>query len=188
VRTRRVALFRGINVGRAKRVGMADLRALFASLGYRDVRTLLNSGNVVFTVPDTDRVAPGPRIEEAVATRLGVSSRVTVLSAAEVAVAVSENPLLAVAADPSRLLVTVLSRPADRTRLESLAQQDWAPDVLAIGKRVAYQWCPEGMLASRLATAVGRALGEAATSRNWATMIKLKALVEEPSAGDSPRA
>ena len=47
---RRVALLRGINVGRAKRISMGDLRALFTGLGYGDVRTLLNSGNVVFTV------------------------------------------------------------------------------------------------------------------------------------------
>jgi len=74
----------------------------------------------------------------------------------------------------------VLGKPADRTRLESLAQQDWAPEVLAIGGRVAYLWCAEGILASRLAAAVGRALGDAATSRNWTTMTKLKALAEAP--------
>ena len=52
---RYVALFRGINVGRAKRVAMADLRTLFEGLGYGDVRTLLNSGNVVFSAPATTR-------------------------------------------------------------------------------------------------------------------------------------
>ena len=51
---RYVALLRGINVGRAKRVAMADLRALLAELGYRDPRSLLNSGNLVFSSPQTD--------------------------------------------------------------------------------------------------------------------------------------
>lgn len=175
---RQVALVRGINVGRAKRIAMADLRALFESLGYRDVKTLLNSGNVVFTVPGTGRTNPAARIEKAMAERLGVSARVTVIGAKEIAAAVAENPLLNVAGDPSRLLVTVLNDPADRTRLEPLAQQDWAPDALAVGKRVAYLWCATGILDSRLAAAVNRALGDRATARNWATMLKLEALVE----------
>jgi uncharacterized protein (DUF1697 family) len=177
---RRIALIRGINVGRAKRVAMADLRAVVEGLGYRDVRTLLNSGNVVFTVPGTARGDAASRIEEAVAKRLGVSARVTVISAEELAAAVDENSLLEVASDPSRLLVTVLTRPADRSRLAPLAQQDWAPEAFAVGTRVAYLWCPESILASPLAAAVNRALGDGATSRNWATMLKLRALAGEP--------
>src|ERR1044071_9330055 len=152
------ALIRGINVGRAKRVGMAELRAMVEGLGYGEVRTLLNSGNVVFSAP---RVAPAKaaaRIEEGLASQLGVPARVTVLTAAEVAEAVADNPLLEVASDPTRLMVAVLADAAARRRLEPLAQQDWAPETLALGSRVAYLWCPEGILASRLSDAVGRAL------------------------------
>lgn len=176
---RQVALLRGINVGRAKRVAMADLRAVVEGLGYRDVRTLLNSGNVTFTVPGTDRADAAPRIEAAITKRLGVLTRVTVLTAAELAAAIDENPLLAVATNPSRLLVTVLTVPADRSRLAPLARQDWAPEALAIGRRVAYLWTPEGILVSQLAAAVNRVLGDAATSRNWATMLKLRALADQ---------
>jgi uncharacterized protein (DUF1697 family) len=175
---RHVALIRGINVGRAKRVAMADLRALVGDLGYGDVRTLLNSGNVVFTVPASVRTDPARSIEQAITARLGISARVTVLTAAELAAAVAENPLGKVATDPTRLLVTVLTNPADRKRLLPLARQDWTPDVLAVGRRVAYLWCPKGMLESRLAQAVSRLLGDAATARNWATVTKLHALVE----------
>src|SRR6266496_1648635 len=85
---RHVALIRGINVGRAKRVAMADLRALVGDLGYGEVRTLLNSGNVVFTVPASARGDPAPRIEQAMTARLGISARVTVLTAAELAAVV----------------------------------------------------------------------------------------------------
>lgn len=177
VARRQLALIRGINVGRAKRVAMADLRALVGDLGYIDVRTVLNSGNVVFTVPDTVRGDAGARIGKALASRLGVSARVTVLTAAELAAVVIDNPLREVADNPSRLLVTVLTNPADRTRLKPLAQQDWAPETLAIGVRVAYLWCPEGILVSRLSGAVDRVLGDAATSRNWTTITKLHAIV-----------
>jgi uncharacterized protein (DUF1697 family) len=171
-----VALLRGINVGRAKRVAMADLRALIEALGYRDVRTLLNSGNVVFTAAGAAPRDAAARIQEALAARLGVSSRVTVLTAAELAAAVTANPLLEVADNPSRLLVAVLANVADRRRLAPLAKQSWDPEVLALGARVAYLWCPAGLLASQLAEAVGRVLGDSVTTRNWATMTKLHAL------------
>jgi len=175
---RQVALLRGINVGKAKRVSMADLRALVEGLGYRDVRTLLNSGNVVFTVPTKAGGRPGPRIEQALADQLGVSARVTVLTAAEVRAAVAANPLGKVATDPSRLLVSVLRDPVDMARLEPLTKQVWGDDVLVLGPRVAYVWCPGGILESPLAAAVGQALGDGVTTRNWGTMIKLQALLD----------
>jgi len=173
---RYVALIRGINVGRAKRIAMADLRTLVEDLGYTNVRTLLNSGNIVFAASAKTARGSASRVERAIADRLHVSARVVVLSASELSEAIAGNPLLPIAADPSRLLVTILSEPSHRTRLDALTQQDWTPDALAVGARVAYLWCADGLLASRLAVAVGRALGDAATSRNWATMVKLHAL------------
>jgi uncharacterized protein (DUF1697 family) len=170
---RQIALIRGINVGRAKRVAMADLRALVEDLGYGDVRTLLNSGNVVFTSARAAAGAAAARIEKALATKLGVSARVTVLGEADLATVVTDNPLLKFADDPSRLLVAVLRNPADRAKLEPLLNQDWAAEVLALGTRVAYLWCAEGILTSRLAEAVSRLLGDAVTTRNWATVLKL---------------
>jgi len=170
------ALLRGINVGKAKRIAMADLRALVEGLGYRDVRTLLNSGNVVFSVPVKSKGDPAVRIQQAIARELGVTSRVTVLTAAELKTVVEKNPLLAIADDPSRHLVTVLSDAAARAKLQPLTRQDWTPDALALGKRAAYLWCASGILDSKLSQAAARALGDAATSRNWATILKLHAL------------
>ena len=178
---KQVALIRGINVGRAKRVAMAELRGLIEGLGYSSVRTLLNSGNVAFTTP---RRAPGnaaARIEAALATKLGVSARITVLTAAQLAAVVTENPLGKSAADPSRLLVCFLADPGDRSKLTRMRKLDWGKEVIAIGTRAAYLWCPDGILASRLHQAVIRTLGDAVTSRNWATVMKLHALT-----GDSP--
>jgi uncharacterized protein (DUF1697 family) len=171
-----VALIRGINVGKAKRISMADLRTLVEGLGYRDVKTLLNSGNVVFTAKAKSEVAAA-RIEKALTAATGVSARVTVLTAAELAEIVAENPLTAVAADPARHLVAVLNSWTDRSRLEPLMNQDWKPGRLAVGTRVAYLWCPDGILESPLVVALGKALKDSVTSRNWATMLKLQALV-----------
>ncbi|HKZ32506.1 MAG TPA: DUF1697 domain-containing protein [Vicinamibacteria bacterium] len=172
-----VALIRGINVGKAKRVAMGDLRALIAKLGYGDPRTLLNSGNVVF---DAGREAAGKvaaRIEEGMAAKLKVSARVTVLTGADFATVVEENPLGGMAANPSRLFVAFLSNPADGTRLKPLARQVWKPEALGLGSRAAYLWCPVGMIDSPLTEAVGRVLGDATTTRNWATVTKIRALL-----------
>lgn len=175
----RVALIRGINVGKAKRVAMADLRAGLEAIGYENVRTLLNSGNVVFTVPAKSKGDPAARVEEVLEKRLRVPARVLVLTAAELAEAVDGNPLLEQAeGEPARFLVAALAERVDRTSLTALAKQDWAPGALAIGKRVAYLWCADGILESKLLTAFSRATGDGATTRNWTTMVKLRALAE----------
>jgi len=172
-----VALLRGINVGTAKRVAMADLRGVMTGLGYSDVRTLLNSGNVVFTAPPRSG-DPSKRIEKEIAKRLGVSSRVTVLTAAELEVAVRGNSLVKVATHPSRLLVGALASRDDRSRLEPLTRKRWGIERLALGERVCYLWCPDGVIKSPLMKEVGRALGDAITSRNWSTIQKLHGLVQ----------
>jgi len=174
---RYVALLRGINVGKSKRVPMASLRALLEELGYTEVRTLLNSGNAVFTAA---RATPGklaPPIERAIFAALGVSSRVTVLSAAEIAEIIAGNPLLEVADNPSRLLVSVLADPSTRTRLVPLTKENWHPEAFRLGKRASYLWLPRGVIDSRVAKAVDKALGDGVTARNWATMLKLHALL-----------
>jgi uncharacterized protein (DUF1697 family) len=178
---RQVALLRGINVGRAKRVAMADLRALVADLGYSDVRTLLNSGNVVYTVPPRLKGDAAAHIQDAIAERLGVSARVVTVTADALASVVSNNPLRGVADDPARLLVAFLADPADLSRLQPLTRQDWAPEALAVGRHAAYLWCASGIIESRLLQAVGRLIKDGLTTRNWATVLKLQAMVAERS-------
>ncbi|HEU4699384.1 MAG TPA: DUF1697 domain-containing protein [Gemmatimonadales bacterium] len=175
-----IALLRGINVGRAKRVAMADLRALVAGLGYADVRTLLNSGNVVFRAPGGQPAAAAAkaaaRIEAALAAELGLTARVTGLGADELAAIVAAEPFGALAADPSRYLVAVFRERGGAARLAGLVGRDWAPGALAVGARAAYLWCPDGILESPLLAAMGRALGDGLTTRNWTTITKLHAL------------
>lgn len=173
-RRRYVALLRGVNVGRAKRITMADLRALVETLGHREVRTLLNSGNVIFTAGPgrTDLVARA--IESALFERVGFESRVTVLEAARFAQVVAENPFRDDAIDPSRLLVAFPRDPVRaRARLASLARQEWTPDRFALGEHAAYLWCVDGITESELLKHVGRALGDGVTTRNWATVTKI---------------
>jgi uncharacterized protein (DUF1697 family) len=175
---RRVALLRGINVGKAKRIAMADLRKLVEGLGYGNVRTLLNSGNVVFTVVKKRGGDDGARIEKAVADRFGVATRVTVLMGKEVAEAIRKNPLSSVADNPSRLLLMALRDSKAVAQLKPLLKERWTPEALALGKRVAYLWCANGIIDSRLSATANRVVGDAGTARNLATMAKLLALIE----------
>ena len=174
-----VALLRGINVGKAKRIAMAELRAMVEGLGYGEVRTLLNSGNIVFSTEGAPAGDPAPRIEKALAGETGVSARVIVLAASDLEAIVTENPLLERMTDPSRLLVAVLQDPKDRARLEPLENQDWGADALALGSRSAYLWCDEGILASPLPEALSRALKNRTTARNWSTILKLQGMLRQ---------
>lgn len=174
-----VALLRGINVGRAKRVAMADLRQLVEGLGYTKVRTLLNSGNVVFEAQGVTAVGAAAAIEEALVLKLGVAARVFVLEREELAAIVAANPLLDVADNHARLMVFVLGDPAQAGRLAALAEHDWGCERLALGERAAYVWCPDGILDSAPAVALGKQLGDGTTSRNWNTLMKLHAMCSE---------
>lgn len=173
---RYIALLRGINVGRAKRVAMADLRKLVADLGYGDVRSVLNSGNVVFSGPARPYDAVGAEIEEALVLKLGVAARTLVLGCEELDAIIAGNPLLDQAHDHARLLTFIVSSPEHRQAISALCAQDWGAGAAALGERAAYVWCPDGILDSAAAAALGKQLGDATTSRNWATLLKLHAL------------
>jgi uncharacterized protein (DUF1697 family) len=173
---KQIALPRGINVGKAKRIAMSDLRALVEELGFRDVQTLLNSGNVIYSAGRVSPSTAASRIEKALVEKTGVAARVTVVTAEEIAEVVAANPLLDVAVNHSRLFVNFLNDAADLTKLQPLSQQDWGVERLAFGPRVAYLWCPEGPIDSPLSKAVNKVLRDGVTARNWATVLKLQAL------------
>jgi uncharacterized protein (DUF1697 family) len=145
--TRCIALLRGINVGKAKRLAMADLRALCAELGYTDVRTLLNSGNVVFRTTWDDMGAIAGKLAAALADRFGFPVPVVVLDAEELDTVIAENTLLRPHDDPSRFLVAFVDDPR----------------------------CPGGVADSELLKAFTRTTVDAATARNWSTVLKLQA-------------
>lgn len=161
---------------------MADLRALLQHLGFRDVRTLANSGNVAFKATGRRGGHHAARIAKALADELGVAAPVFVLGVPALAAALADNPLRAVATDPARLLLAVTATRADRAALAELAELDWAPEALVLGKAAAYLWCARGISVGRLFDAVNRRLGDGVTTRNWATMAKLLELARSPAA------
>lgn len=180
--TSHVALLRGINVGKAKRVPMAELKALVESLGYTDVKTLLNSGNVVFRGPKGKAAEAAKRIEAALPGAFGFEAKLTVLDAAQWAELLADNVLLDQMSDPSRFVVAVWRNATARAAVEKLAAQDWSPDLFATGRHAGYLSCTEGILASKAAMALDKALRDEVTSRNWATVLKIGAMLEPDKA------
>lgn len=176
---RYVALFRGINVGKAKRIAMADLRALLGKLGYEQVQTLLNSGNAVFTSAAEPAGVHAERIREAVKKKLGVDALVILKSDKDVAGMIKECSLIKVADDPSRLLVAMTNDAKALGSLKSLSASRWEGEQVQLGKHAAFVWCGNGILESKALGVVLTALGGTGTTRNWATLGKIQALMEQ---------
>ena len=169
-------LVRGINLGKARRLAMADLRDVVKAEGFTDPRTLLNSGNVVFAGAKHPFPRLAERLEIAIESRVGFRPHVVVVDAAWVDVVVRENPL-AQADNPSRLLVGFV-QDADRLKsVRELASRDWGTEVFAVGTRAVYIWMPDGILESRVLAEVGARIGPWLTTRNWTTVQKLQALM-----------
>ena len=175
---RHIALLRGINVGKAKRVAMADLRAMMEGLGHANVRTLLNSGNVVFDAPRGTPATLAKQLRAAVLAQCGVDCEVIVKSAADLAAAIAEHPLKHHANDDARMLVMFTQDASALAELKALEASDWAPEAFAAGEHAAWLWCAGGIIESRVAKAVGKVLKERGTARNWATVVKLQAMVD----------
>lgn len=180
-----VALLRGINVGKAKRIPMADLRALLVKLGYTNVATLLNSGNAVFRAARGTQAKHAANIATAIAETWQMEVPVIVKSAQELSAIVSENLLAERATNHSQLLVVFAQDKAVLSGLGAVESLVVSPETFLIGKNAAYLHCASGILDSPAAAALlGKAgkAGKGVTTRNWATVLKLQALVGEPDA------
>jgi len=174
-----VALLRGVNVGKAKRVPMADFRALLGELGYTDVATLLNSGNAVFRAGTGTPAKHAAEIASAIAARLEVEVPVIVKSAKELSAIVSENRLAGGAQDHSRLLVAFVQGSKELATLAAIEPLVAPPEQFLVGKNAAYLHCASGILESKAGEALLGKAGRVVTTRNWATVLKLQALAND---------
>jgi uncharacterized protein (DUF1697 family) len=177
--TRYVVLLRGINVGRAKRIAMADLRAMLTGLGYTDVRTVLNSGNAVVTGADGDPDDHAARVHAAITDRFAMDVRCLVLTGKRLRAIVDGHPFADVADNGSRMFAHVTSAAPDPALLAGYNPVALDPQWARLGDRVIYQWCPDGLLqAPQLGAYAEKHLGVTVTARNWNTMTKLVDLLD----------
>lgn len=175
---RYVALLRGVNVGKGNRVPMAEWRAQLESLGGSRVRTLINSGNAVFSHAARSGAPLTGRIRAALAEGMDVDVPVIVRSAAEMSAIAKENVLARSVTDHARLLVVFPSDAAALAGLAAIRPLVKAPERFEIGRHAAYLWCPNGSLESEAGKALLGRAGRACTTRNWATVLKLVALLD----------
>lgn len=175
--TRWVALLRGVNVG-GVRVGMADLRRLVADLGHEDVKTYLQSGNVVFgsSVRDAEALARG--IEQALAGELGVTVPVLVRSGRELAAVAGGNPYADREDDPTRLLVAFLATAPKKSVVSGLTVPGGENVSFTVTGREVFLHYPDGGYGrSKFTnTYLEKHLGVVATTRNWRSVRALAEL------------
>jgi uncharacterized protein (DUF1697 family) len=175
--TTRVALLRGINVGRNKRIAMADLRAMLESLGYDDVRTHLQSGNAFFAAGAGKDSKLEQEISAAIKATFGMEVAVLVRTAAELASVVDSNPFVARGIDASELHATFVAAAPPASKIAAVDRDACAPDEFAVGDRVIYLRLRNGVMGSRLPD-WDKVLGIRTTTRNWNTTTRLREMAE----------
>ncbi len=176
-----VSLLRGINVGGHKLIKMETLRALYESLGFRDVRTYVQSGNVVFRTQKRDLVALAKSIEEAIERTVGFRPSVVLRTTADLRDVTARNPFTSRdGIEPGKLLVSFLARDPGSEVREKVLKIKADPEELRMDGRELYIYFPNGMGRPKLSLpALEKTLGVPATGRNWNTVRKLLEMAEQ---------
>jgi uncharacterized protein (DUF1697 family) len=174
----RIALLRGVNLGGANRVAMADARAALETAGFSNVRSLLQSGNFVFGAEQLEDAKLEARAEVALQERLGLKTEVIVRDPAAWRAMIAANPFPeAAVSDPARLVAVVL-KTAPLAEAEAALAAIPGPEQARVIGREAFIWYPQGQADTKVAgAALDRALGARGTGRNWNTVLKLAALL-----------
>jgi uncharacterized protein (DUF1697 family) len=164
---------RAVNVGGNNQISMTELRALLETLGYSDVATYIQSGNVVFA--STARTSAGldETIEAAINRKFGLRIDVVVRSARELKAAIDKNPFRGIAPEQA-VHIAFLDKVPDLSRLAAIDVERFKPDEFAIVGREVYLHLPNGVGRSKLPPAlVPKLAPSVATVRNWNTVTKL---------------
>jgi len=163
-----IALLRGVNVGAGRKVPMNDLRTLFEKLGHANVRTYIQSGNVVFTAKAGAPARVRSAIEQGIERAFGLEVAVLLRKPAELAKVLDRNPFGADA------YVTFLDDLPDKKRVAALDPAPYRPDEFVVDGRNVFVRCPNGYGRTKINnTFFERALATKATTRNWKTVTTL---------------
>jgi uncharacterized protein (DUF1697 family) len=176
-----VALLRGINVGGKNPLSMKELVAEFVAVGCEDVRTFIQSGNVIFSAPPgSDESALSGLLCERLATRFSYTAPLALRTTKELLAVIANNPYLAVSAPEETLHVMFLTATPEATRVEKLDPNRSPGDKYQVIGREIYLRLPNGMARTKLTNAYfDTKLGVTSTARNWRTTTKLLELMEE---------
>lgn len=175
--TRWVALLVGVNVG-GRSVPMAELRKVFNDLGYQQVQTYIQSGNVLFEAGTTNETTLLKAIRPALSQAFGWDIAVLLRTLPELEAVLAGNPFLDRQDDPTKLLVTFLAAEPASDRLAKLRPPAGETGELKLVGREIYLHTPDGYGRSKLNNAhLAKVSGVAATTRNWKSVGKLRDLL-----------
>lgn len=175
-----ISMLRGVNLAAHRRIKMDALRALYESLGLRDPKTYVQSGNVVFGTEERDVARLARRIEEGIERTFGFRSDVINRTASELREVIARNPFAARdGIHPSKLIVNFLAGDPGQDARDKVASIKTDPEELHIDGRELYIYFPAGMGRSKLPmAAIERTLKIPGTSRNWNSVTKLLEMAE----------
>ncbi len=173
-----VALLRGINVGGRNQLPMAELVAMFEAAGCSDVRTYIQSGNVIYRAKPSVAEAVPAAIQQLVHNQFGYRVPVVTRTAGELRTAVEDNPYARLDLDPKTLHVSFLADMPSADRVAELDLNRSPPDEMVARGREIYLHLPNGVARSKFTNAYfDSALQTVSTLRNWRTTLKLLAMV-----------
>lgn len=175
-----IALIRGINVGGKHALPMATLRTLCEQLGWRDVATYIQSGNVVFRAPARSLAPAAKRLEAAIEQAVGFRPGVVVRTLADLRRTIAANPFPAeTSADPARVLVMFLAATPTAAAKKAFNALTPNPERIALARDAVFIHFPNGIAGSKFQSAhVEKALKTPGTCRNWNSVLKVLAMAE----------
>ncbi|OYP37615.1 DUF1697 domain-containing protein [Rhodopirellula sp. MGV] len=173
-----IALLRGINVGGNNRLPMAKLKAELESLKLNNVRTYIQSGNVVFECNGKAKPPLRKKILDCIDTHHGFRPQLFLLTVDELQAAVDSNPYPEATAEPKTLHFFFLDKPANEADMTALGKLQTADEHFTITEQVAYLFAPNGIGKSKLAANMEKHLGVTTTARNYRTVDKVLSMTK----------
>jgi uncharacterized protein (DUF1697 family) len=184
-----VSMLRAVNVGGSSVIKMDALRAAYEAIGLSDVRTLLQSGNVLFRSGLEDRERLVQRIKQELERRTGLKVEVLLRTLDELASIIERGPVLSPRADMSKLLVMFLSSVPSAAAQAALLKWHKGSEMIEVRGPEIYLYYPDGIGRSKLSNAVlENKLDTAGTARNWNTLVKLLETGRALAHAEKPRA
>ncbi len=170
---KKIAILRGINVGGKRKILMADLKALCNALIWNDVKTYIQSGNVIFN-SDKENPELEHELEKAITQKYGFDVPVIVINAEELQRMVDKNPFVDENTDISHLHLTFLKQNAIQENIDHIRTYDFEPDKFEIDNQAIFVYCEGKYHQSKLTNNFfEKKLKVGATTRNWKTVLKL---------------
>ncbi|PID99038.1 hypothetical protein CSA80_02890 [Candidatus Saccharibacteria bacterium] len=179
---KRIAILRGINVGGKRKILMADLKSICEQLGWRNVQTYIQSGNIIF---DSDQEGSDleNKLEKAIINTYGFDVPVIVRTAGEIENSIRNNPFFSEDADVNQLHLTLLKEKPNKENIEKALTFNYEPDKFKIDDKDVFIFCAGKYHESKLTNNFfEKQLQVGATTRNWKTVLKLAELARREGA------